>query len=75
MEHLPLIGLDAGQQGKVAKILAGGHATKRLFEMGFNTGAEFQVLKNDRGPVIVVLGGHKIALGRGLAAKMLITAE
>lgn len=72
MESLPLVSLSAGDFGRVEQILAGGSATKRLYEMGFNTGATVQVLKNDRGPMIVALGGHKVALGRGLAEKMLV---
>ncbi len=72
MERLPLIRLNLGEHGRVDQIVAGGHATKRLYEMGFNTGAEIKVLKNDRGPLIVALGGNKIALGRGLAEKVLV---
>ena len=72
MNCKPLAKLNVGDQGKVTRILAGRSATKRLYEMGFNTGARVEVLKNDRGPMIVGLGGHKIALGRGLAEKMLV---
>lgn len=75
MKYLPLVSLRAGEYGKVAQITAGGLATKRLYEMGFNTGADVRVLKNDRGPMIVALCGNKIALGRGLAAKMLISEQ
>ncbi len=72
MEQLPLIKLNAGEHCQVSRILAGRSATKRLYEMGFNTGAQIKVLKNDRGPLIVALCGHKVALGRGLAEKMLV---
>lgn len=72
MASLPLVKLNVGDTGKVERIIAGKSATKRLYEMGFNTGAQVKVLKNDRGPIIVTLGGNKIALGRGLAEKMLI---
>lgn len=75
MNCKPLAELRVGDQGKVTQILAGSSATKRLYELGFNTGARVQVLKNDRGPMIVGLGGHKIALGRGLAEKMLIGVQ
>lgn len=75
MATLPLIRLNEGDSGKVERIIAGGSATKRLYEMGFNTGAQVKVLKNDRGPLIVSLGGTKIALGRGLAEKMLVGSE
>lgn len=72
MEYSTLITLREGDICKVARIQAGTTATMRLYEMGFNTGARVQVLKNDRGPIIVGLGGHKVALGRGLAEKMLV---
>lgn len=72
MKHTSLATLSAGLSGKVESIQAGSSATKRLYEMGFNTGAQVTMIKNDRGPIIVSLGGNKIALGRGLAEKMLV---
>lgn len=72
MENTSLIRLSPGEKGRVEKIAAGTYATKRLYEMGFNTGANVQVIKNDRGPIIVSLSGNKIALGRGLAEKIII---
>ncbi|HBG16088.1 MAG TPA: hypothetical protein DDW93_04850, partial [Firmicutes bacterium] len=42
------------------------------YEMGFNTGAKVKVIKNDAGPIIVSLSGQKIALGRGLAQKIIV---
>ena len=62
--------LQAGEEGRVKGIQAGRQATKRLYEMGFNTGARVKVVKNDAGPVIVSLQGNKVALGRGLASKI-----
>lgn len=73
MDYLSLTRLGPGECGKVKRIVAGGQATKKLYEMGFNTGALVQVIKNDRGPLIVSLAGNKIALGRGLADKVLIS--
>lgn len=69
---LALLNLDPGTNGTVKMICAGGCATKRLYEMGFHTGAKVKVVKNDFGPVIVSLAGNKIALGRGLAQKVII---
>ncbi len=67
--------LSKGQKGRVATVDAGKSATKRLYEMGFNTGASFTVIKNDSGPIIVSLNGNKVALGRGLAAKVLLSEQ
>ncbi len=65
-----LTGLTKGQEGRIEGIQAGRRATKRLYEMGFHTGARVRIAKNDAGPVIVSFRGNKIALGRGLASKI-----
>lgn len=70
-----LTALATGGQGRVKAIRAGRQATKRLYEMGFNTGALVKVVKNDAGPVIVNIKGNKIALGRGLASKVELSSE
>ncbi|HHY09814.1 MAG TPA: ferrous iron transport protein A [Firmicutes bacterium] len=75
MEYLSLTHLRPGEKGRVARIAAGAYATKRLYEMGFNSGASVQVVKNDLGPLVVLLSGNKIALGRGLAEKMVISKQ
>lgn len=75
MVKIPLTVLAKGECCRVASIAAGGQATRRLYEMGFNTGAEVKVIKNDRGPMIVALGNNKIALGRGIAEKMIVAKE
>lgn len=67
-----LVNLNHGDAGKVKSIDAGKGATRRLYEMGFNTGAPVKIVKNDTGPIIVSLKGNKIALGRGLANKIVV---
>jgi len=64
--------LNKGENCKIQKISAGFMATKRLYEMGLNSGAQVKVVKNDIGPVIVSLYGNKIAVGRGLAEKIFV---
>lgn len=67
-----LLGLKKGDMGKIKYITAGKGATRRLYEMGFNVGAPLKIIKNDAGPVIVSLAGNKVALGRGLAEKIVL---
>ena len=67
-----LLTLKQGDEGKVTEIDAGRGATRRLYEMGFNLGALVKVIKNDAGPVIVSLAGNKVAIGRGLAEKIIL---
>ncbi len=64
--------LDTGKTGKIEKIHAGRCAAKRLYEMGLNVGATFEVVKNDMGPVIVSLFGNNVAVGRCLAQKIIV---
>ncbi len=64
--------LGPGERGQVKSIDAGRNATKRLYEMGFNTNAFVRIIKNDTGPVIVSINGNKVALGRGLAEKVVL---
>ena len=75
MEKGCLLTFNQGDTGKVKLINAGRAATRRLYEMGFNTGALVKIIKNNCGPVIVSLAGNKIALGRGLAAKIILEKE
>lgn len=74
MNNKSLIELKCGDNCTIQKICAGCGATKRLYEMGFNTGAKVKVVKNDTGPVIVTLTGNKVAVGRGLAQKIIVNS-
>lgn len=70
-----LTNLQPGERGRVSAIDAGKQATKRLYEIGFNTSAHVTVIKNDAGPVIVSINGNKVALGRGLANKVILSKD
>ncbi len=70
-----LTNLRPGEKGRVYAIDAGKYATKRLYEIGFNTSAHVTVIKNDAGPVIVSINGNKVALGRGLAGKVVLAKD
>ncbi len=67
-----LVTSKQGDIGKVKCIHAGRCATRRLCEMGLNIGAPVKIVKNDAGPIIVSLTGNKVALGRGLAEKIVL---
>lgn len=73
MREIPLSLLSRGEKGTVYSITGGQNMSKRLQEMGLNKGVELEVIKNDLGPVIVCREGAKIALGRGLAQKILLS--
>ena len=70
--NVSLAQLKSGERGRVEKIQSRRCAARRLYEMGFNIGADFEVVKNDMGPVIVSLFGNNIAVGRCLAQKIIV---
>ena len=67
-----LLTLTEGTAGTVKFIDAGRYAARRLYEMGFVVGTPVRIIKNDAGPVIVSLAGNKVALGRGIAEKVIL---
>lgn len=64
--------LKPNDLAKISDIAGGCGVKKRLYELGLHKGANFKVVKNDFGPIILSLSGHKLALGRCLAASVLV---
>lgn len=64
--------LKPNEYGRIKGIDSGCKANKRLYELGLYKNALVKVVKNDFGPVILNLSGNKLALGRGLASKVLV---
>ena len=57
----------------VVKAVAGGRdLTRRLREMGIHEGVKIEVAQNTGGPVIIILGNSRMALGQGMAGKILV---
>ncbi|WP_048149699.1 FeoA family protein [Thermococcus sp. AM4] len=70
---VPLLSLNPGERGVVIDLRGGPNFRSRLYAMGLAPGAIVRVLENyPRGPVIVEAGGTRLALGKGMAAKVLV---
>jgi ferrous iron transport protein A len=70
---LPLGFLQAGQDAVIKKFNHGRGFCRRLTEMGFVRGARVRVVKNDiGGPLIVTTGDGRLAIGRGMAMRILV---
>ena len=69
---LPLGFLTVGQEAMVMDIIGGPGLRKRLIELGFSKGAIVRVIQNDRGPLIIALGEARVALGYGMAQKVIV---
>ena len=87
-ELVPLGSLGAGEIGVVYEVRGrhgfvrgrhgltrGGHGlVSRLSSLGFTPGAKVTMVQNfGRGPIIVMVRGTRIALGRGEAQKIIVT--
>ena len=65
--------VPAGKRTLVRKLRGGRDFINRMTALGFTVGAEIQVVQNfKRGPLIALVRGTRVALGRGEALKVLI---
>ncbi len=68
---VPLDRLNSGETGFVGALEGGHHFMSRLAALGFTAGAPVTVMRNYRsGPIIVLVRGAQIALGRGEALRI-----
>ncbi len=72
-----LSAMRGGQAGVVAEIRGGFGLMRRLDVMGIRPGARLTVTSRSplRGPVTVRLGNTQVALGFGMACKIIVETE
>jgi len=70
---MPLTCAGADQEVRIASLAAGSGARQRLADLGLLTGTRLRVIRpSGGGPMLIELRGSRFALGRGLAAKIMI---
>jgi len=69
---LPLSMAAAGQALRLVEIHAGHELTHRLAELGLTRGVELKVVQDAGGPLLISVRGSRIAIGRGMAHKLLV---
>ncbi len=75
-DRIPLAMLSEGSSGVVVEVRGGRGLVRRLSDMGFTPGAEVFVLKSvSPGPILVGVRGSRIALGRGVAMRVLVNPK
>jgi Fe2+ transport system protein FeoA len=77
MKKTSLEKMKANHKGKVVEILGGVNLQNRLMNMGIYKGREVTKLGHIglKGPVIIKTGRSILALGHGMAAKIIIGSE
>jgi len=70
---VPLYEAEAGERVIIVGHTGRGRLSRRLMDMGMTQGAELEVLSRNGGPVVVSCRGSRLALGRGMSEKILVT--
>jgi ferrous iron transport protein A len=63
--------IEVGRKVRIVKILGGYGLVRRLVSLGLTIGVELLII-NNQGPIIIKLGDSNIAIGRGIARKVLV---
>jgi ferrous iron transport protein A len=72
-QTLPLSQLPVGVTAQVIQVHGGHGLVNRIACLGFTPGAEVTLLQNiGHGPLIAMLRGSRLALGRGEAEQILV---
>jgi len=76
-KKISLAQLKENHKGKVVEILGGTNLNERLMNMGIYKGKEITKLSHIglRGPVVIKSGRSILALGHGVAAKVILEQE
>jgi len=69
-----LVELKAGESGIVVDITGGFGFQRRLATLGIRIGKKVRMITAQpfRGPIVVGVGGGDVAIGRGMAMKVLV---
>ena len=71
---LSLSEVKKGQAVRIVRVCGGRGFQSRLMGLGLRRGMEVEVLRNPgRGPCLIAVRHSRIALGRGMAAKVLVS--
>ncbi len=69
----PLAGASEGERLRVASVFPGKRMQHRLIELGLTVGVEVEVVRRGGdGPMLIGINDTRIALGNGMAAKIMV---
>ncbi|MFD2112273.1 FeoA family protein [Thiorhodococcus fuscus] len=71
----PLMMANDGDRVRIQSLLGGKGLIMRLTELGLNQGTELRIIQRQGGGLVVARGEIRIALGGGMATKILVTAS
>jgi ferrous iron transport protein A len=71
-ELVTLAGMPVGSRACIKQVMGGRRLTRRLLSLGLRVGSEIELLQRRGGGVVVACQGTRIALGAGVAEKLLL---
>ncbi len=72
-KHLPLAMINPSEEVTVAEIRGGRGLVRRLADMGLTPGTTLKVINSQMpGPILIDLRGSRLALGHGVALKVMV---
>ncbi len=69
---LTLSRLPVGTRACISRVMGGRHLAHRLLSLGLRVGSEIELLQRRGGGVVVASEGTRVALGAGVAEKLLM---
>lgn len=72
---MPLAMLKKGETACIKEIIGGRTAKGKLNDLGFVNGKTVKIHSSSGGPLIVGLGDNRIAIGRGMAHKIIVNIK
>ena len=69
---MSLTQLKTGEKACIEKIIGGRRAKNRLSSLGFVRGKNIKIFRDNGGPIIIGINDDRIALGRGMASKVMV---
>ena len=69
----PLSMASPGERVRVVRAVSGERMLHRLAELGLTLGTEVQIVQNAGGPVLIAVRGSRLAIGRGMAFKLMVS--
>ena len=72
--YLPLTMVSPGESVRLIRIIAGYSLRRRLTELGLIPGVEFKIMQDEGGPLLLAVKDTRLALGRGMAHRIIVEA-
>lgn len=69
---MPLNNVNMGMHAQIDDIQGSERICKKIMEMGLNKGMVIQMVRNDVGPLIIKIGESRLAIGRGMAQRVIV---